>query len=984
MNFSGGDGLAGTGIVRGLRQWGSEHFGNRHRTGAQLPADVRRQVKLAEGRLLARYPEITVRDRIADLQAIARQADRLDELARQVAPGGDLRDLIDGVRALSRDVNNYADKYPGWPNSVPGGKLDLHGADPLDREGLAHWSFSTDPQTKLFPPLIRAIAVALIEDVLGPEFGAFAERVFRERVVPKDPEVVKALLPPHLYTPELDQQLRDPTADGMFDPDTGLIFAKPGSITTAAAIVVREGMHLLRPNMKTLQDAVRNAVAADPGLDPNDRTRVGHEAVGLIDLQNKFRAFAVEQRFLRELAEFNPSDPRIPAELQDLAGISMSQLQGRILRLIDGQVRYDGLRLGELFGTRNPLRRHTELNDVEFMLEQARHAIADFLHGRQGGFICPAIEEAARRWPSINLDAIRDSQSATPPVTLRNLPGTVSPTDTEPPGGKGHEKQRRDETNFGRPIDPGQAGQHTASPIPGTGFVPDGRRANLPDVTPKELLEAAWGVTSEDLGPSVLAVRPEGTFLRVDATGGRTHFFRFEIGHYMDNLAETSMRAGATTDPHVTRVNARVASKQLARVLAHEIAETLQYQVATKHHPEPGIIRQTLTRLDGHEPVGAPPENDPHVHGRLAERRYLLREWHYAWTPAERERLQNEIHAVDTDLTRLGYPAHLLEQALGPGQPTDDEPSAPHTEPPATPDGYDATTHDGIWTNPPWRGRRSPSLDELIPSTHEEATKWESAVRGEFGRLFNGRVFGGLWTRIDPKDIHVNENSVQVRVGIVDPETGRVIAHAQRSFYRDHNGNLYAKHDRLILTGAFQGRGFAREFNSALEDWYRYSGLKHIEVHASSTVGGYTWARAGYDWAPSAKRSADMILNRLRLELRQVDADIEQIQAWGRGDPAVDVNKLRQRYSGNTADEILADALRQQAGALQILNQAATNTFGTDGFPTPYDISEAGRGEKSGRDASWIGKRAMLGSSWDGVKYICEGGPFLRRYAPRP
>jgi 5,10-methylene-tetrahydrofolate dehydrogenase/methenyl tetrahydrofolate cyclohydrolase len=508
---------------------------------------------------------------------------------------------------------------------------------------------------------------------------------------------------------------------------------------------------------------------------------------------------------------------------------------------------------------------------------------------------------------------------------------------------------------------------HTASPIPDTGFVPDARPPYLPDLTAPEFLRAADSLSITDFAGAVTGVRAEGSMVRVETAGGRTHMFMPVVAEGLQNLAETTPRAGTAADPHVVRVNSRVAPEQLGRVWTHEIAETMQQHAAPSR-----------PRLEGHILRGGSGTADPHTSARLAERRYLIRELTGADSVAEQARLRRDVDGLDRDLHRLGYPTDRLEPV----------PAATHVPDRPARDALDNSTNDALWTDPPWReeGRR-PSLDELIPSTAEEATRWEAAVRAEFAAQLDGFEFGGVRARMDMSDPHavsVYRNEVTVRLDLTDTRTGAT-GRVVRTFHRDHDGTLFVEHNSLRVPDSAQGRGFAAEWNRNLEQWYRYSGVSHIEVHASSTVGGYAWARAGYGWAPHTEHRANAVFARLRAEMRQIDGDIELVRRWVAGDTTVDIGPLARRYGSADPAAMIAEAGHQREAGQQILDRAAAHRFGTVGYPTPYHVSQAGWSGQHGRDATWIGKRAMLGADWKGVKPISEEGPrFPRPPSARP
>jgi len=274
-------------------------------------------------------------------------------------------------------------------------------------------------------------------------------------------------------------------------------------------------------------------------------------------------------------------------------------------------------------------------------------------------------------------------------------------------------------------------------------------------------------------------------------------------------------------------------------------------------------------------------------------------------------------------------------------------------------------------------------LDELIPETNAEVDRWESAIREEVIRLFDGREFAGLQVRADrddPYTVSVYRNDITVRLDVYDPERGHV-GKIVRVFRRDYDGSIVVEHNTLRLSPSAQGRGFAGAWNRFMADWYRYSGVDRIEVHASSTVGGYTWARAGFDWAPNTEHRANAVLDRLRAEMSRLDRDAEDVARWTTGDSTVDMDGLRARYGIEDPDALIAELRRQHEAGQEILDRAVRHPFGIPGYPPPEQSSHAGWDGQRGRDAMWLGKAALLGSDWKGVMPISEGGPFYPRSA---
>ncbi|MBM7078933.1 WXG100-like domain-containing protein [Micromonospora humida] len=910
---------------------------HRTRTGAELPEQVHELVDRAKENLLGRYPQAAVARRIADLDAVAGQADRLQAAADRARDGGPLGDVVREVRALSRAVDGYADRYRDWRDFSRGGEhadpgwRDLDGVDPLNAVEMAHRVVSVDPVTHRFHVIDQAIAVAKIGDVLGPAFERHAADTFG-RLIPKDPQSVEALLPPELRPPELDAWIRGP-ARGGFDTRTEILYVDPRDgatnrpISAVAATVVHESMHRLQPSPDVVGDVLAQGVAE--GRYGDD---VSAQVLVPFRFEGEFQAFAVQQHFLRGLAGFRATDhagdPRLPRSdaYQEMADWTPQQMRDYVL---DRYV-LDPAERAVL--PRELLDRAVD-QPVAQIVERARLAIAEANHPipgerRGGAFHGPLSREIADRY-GIDLDAIGQEQSGRSLPALRDRP--AAPDVSAPPrSGPGTPPLAEwGPARDGGPADRPAAGQPTQ---PGPGRRPGVLGRALHRIT--GLLGGADPTPpAPERGAAPRPVTPEAGTPRPGGPGEGT------VG---------SWSAPGRAADH--------------RTWAPE--------------PGPGWPAPEPARSAGQPGAGRGAADAVAPDGRtllaLTERRCVVDELRAATDPIDQARLREDLHRLDADLARRGYPVHELEQV-------------PQADGATPADGREPTRNDEIWSDPPWRreGRR-PSLDELIPGSREEADAWGDAVRREFADQLDGREFAGLRVRVeldDPYSVSVHRDEVVVRAAVHDPDgvpVGRVV----RSFHRDHDGSLFVEHVSLKLSERVQGQGFAREWNGHLTDWYRYSGVERVEVHAASTVGGYAWARDGFDWAPNTGHRAEGVLDRLRTELRAVDVDIALARRAADGDGPVDVDRLRARYGTGDPEQVLTEAYRQREAGREILDRARSHPFGSGRYPTPFEISQAGWGEHHrGRDASWIGKRALLGADWKGVKSISDTGPLHPRSA---
>jgi uncharacterized protein YukE/GNAT superfamily N-acetyltransferase len=197
--------------------------------------------------------------------------------------------------------------------------------------------------------------------------------------------------------------------------------------------------------------------------------------------------------------------------------------------------------------------------------------------------------------------------------------------------------------------------------------------------------------------------------------------------------------------------------------------------------------------------------------------------------------------------------------------------------------------------------------------------------RTAVGQEIFGGTFGGLEARVVqvPGGGASFQGHLFVDGAIYAPD-GTQVGRFERDLHRDAKGNLVVDHTELKIDEGYRGQGFAELFNANAERWYRAAGVDRIELETSE-VGGYAWARQGFDFASGTVPQT--VRENLGEELRL--------------DP------------GNAP---LADLVRRIDAGERV---------------SAYEISQVGREPgQAGADASWAGKRAMLGTHWRGVKKL--------------
>ena len=160
------------------------------------------------------------------------------------------------------------------------------------------------------------------------------------------------------------------------------------------------------------------------------------------------------------------------------------------------------------------------------------------------------------------------------------------------------------------------------------------------------------------------------------------------------------------------------------------------------------------------------------------------------------------------------------------------------------------------------------------------------------------------------------ESSTYVDVTITDRD-GTVVGQATRTIRPP--GQKTVQNDGIALRSNVQGQGFATRFNAHSEAAYRAHGIEKVTTQANIDVGGYSNARAGFDFDSAGSRSGVAGLARSK----------------------------GSRYPPDVQAEI---------------ERVASN-------PSASAVEFAMIGHTEGA-SMWPGKEIMLGSMWGGVKVL--------------
>ncbi|MEU8821811.1 phage minor capsid protein [Actinoplanes sp. NPDC048796] len=371
-----------------------------------------------------------------------------------------------------------------------------------------------------------------------------------------------------------------------------------------------------------------------------------------------------------------------------------------------------------------------------------------------------------------------------------------------------------------------------------------------------------------------------------------------------------------------------------------------------------------VTRLP-EQPTADPRGDEARQRQRAIERQ--IRRWKEreagALTPAAKQAAAGKVKAWQGAM-RSHLAAHptlkrqFHREQIGAGNiPAGQRPATPPqpapTPAPAAPPPLPRRTRV---TQPPPRVENLASL--LDVDMHAEANR--NMVRDVFADIIGGD-YAGFTVKVKQaaaRGARTSRPGLAVLGEIF--RDGKAVGRFERAFYRDRDGDLVVVHALLYLHKDYRGRGFAGEFNGHLERWYRQQGIVRIEVHANIDVGGYTWASQGFEFEDT--ESADYIIDRVRFMVDVFNELVDDYRKAAGSATAANARALRERARKLEA---------QVAEAADILERADGSQFGDLDFPTSYEISQVGRSnDVDDEKQPWLGKAAMLGSDWHGVKWL--------------
>lgn len=210
-----------------------------------------------------------------------------------------------------------------------------------------------------------------------------------------------------------------------------------------------------------------------------------------------------------------------------------------------------------------------------------------------------------------------------------------------------------------------------------------------------------------------------------------------------------------------------------------------------------------------------------------------------------------------------------------------------------------------------------------------------------------------------------------------DPIT---VGNFEHSVYPDEHGKLVIERDLINLLPDFRDRGFATAFYAHEEQEAHAYGVDRIELSASLETGGYTWARAGFEFqvddyyeeqdAGRAHAVAALWDAYGWRNDKETEGSLETQVGQRRGEQ---LRALRKKVGEDAWAAFAAKFPSSQDVGSRRTRREDEWKADPSWFSYEHEVAGYGRdGERWEQDGHemWLGKAFMLGAGWEGVKRL--------------
>jgi len=190
----------------------------------------------------------------------------------------------------------------------------------------------------------------------------------------------------------------------------------------------------------------------------------------------------------------------------------------------------------------------------------------------------------------------------------------------------------------------------------------------------------------------------------------------------------------------------------------------------------------------------------------------------------------------------------------------------------------------GNWKKPKrWVRPKGAVISKTRKKAHDDLildNSTKEAMKSLFGEDFDRSTLQDMYsigledysTEITKLDGDINDEYgfLSLHVSIHDEKIfdDRPVAGFMERNFMNRDGKLTVEHSRFMVYETYRNQGIASDISENVEKHYEKLGVHSITLSANATVGGYTWARQGYDFVDDTDR--DKIRDRFKSNVRKL------------------------------------------------------------------------------------------------------------------
>jgi len=203
-----------------------------------------------------------------------------------------------------------------------------------------------------------------------------------------------------------------------------------------------------------------------------------------------------------------------------------------------------------------------------------------------------------------------------------------------------------------------------------------------------------------------------------------------------------------------------------------------------------------------------------------------------------------------------------------------------------------------------------------------------------------------IWDKTEPMKALIN--------GDLYDTSGNKMGYWERAIYFPENEPASAEYQYFKVYDRWQDHGIGRNaikfFDKAMKKW----GVETITVDANMDIGGYAWAKSGYDW------DTRMFV---RGSLPEEAEESAVLDRWNT--QQLDICRNLRAAKNKLGDP--DGSVERMIARLKMPYDAQT-------YPTPFEVANVGHSNATvppdSSPSMWVGKQAMLKSSWYGIRKL--------------